>query len=132
MSDSAPHQLPERLRELRARRRWTQADLARELGTTPQTVSRWEQGSPPQAGLRRRLDALLGGDAGATGAINQVLQFPVALTAVPTGSVDDERLRTAAITAVTARVANGAALSAGEVALLRSLLRAVGADDDDD
>ncbi len=123
MSNSARHELPERLRELRAQRRWTQADLARELGTTPQTVSRWEQGSPPQAGLRRRLDALLdGGDV----ATSQVLQFPIGLTSVPADVVDDDRLRATAIAAVSARVASGAALSNGEIALMRSLLEAVG------
>lgn len=125
MSNSARHELPERLRALRAERRWTQADLARELGTTPQTVSRWEQGSPPQAGLRRRLDALLGGvDASAS----QVLQFPTALTAVPADAVDDDRLRATAIAAVSARVASGTAMSSGEVTLMRSLLEAVGVD----
>jgi len=125
VSDSMRHELPERLRALRAERRWTQADLARELGTTPQTVSRWEQGSPPQAGLRRRLDALLGG---AGGSPSQVLQFPVALTSVPAVDVDDDQLRATAISAVSARVASGAPMSSGEIALMRSLLTAVGVD----
>jgi transcriptional regulator with XRE-family HTH domain len=129
VSDSIRHELPERLRALRAERRWTQADLARELGTTPQTVSRWEQGSPPQAGLRRRLDALLGGDGGSwPPSGSRVLQFPVALASVPAVDVDDDQLRATAISAVSARVASGAPMSSGEIALMRSLLTAVGVD----
>ena len=123
MSDQALEHLPDQLRELRAERRWTQADLARELGTTPQTVSRWEQGSPPQPGLRRRLDALLragGADA------SRVIEFPTLWAAPDDADLAEQQLRNSAIAAVAARVGNGVAVSPGEVILLRSLLAAVG------
>lgn len=36
---------PERIRDLRRKRGWTQARLARQLGVSVTTVSRWETGS---------------------------------------------------------------------------------------
>ena len=50
---------PDDLRALREARRWTQADLARLLGTDTVTVSRWERGvSHPRPAARRRLCSL--------------------------------------------------------------------------
>jgi transcriptional regulator with XRE-family HTH domain len=47
------------IRWLRARRGWTQARLAKEMGTDPVTVSRWERGvSRPRPGARKRLTEL--------------------------------------------------------------------------
>ena len=47
------------IREFRRSRGWTQADLARALGTDAVTVSRWERGvSTPRTGAQRRLSAL--------------------------------------------------------------------------
>jgi transcriptional regulator with XRE-family HTH domain len=47
----------------RVSRGWTQARLARELGTDPGTVSRWERGAAaPRPSARRRLAALATGD----------------------------------------------------------------------
>jgi transcriptional regulator with XRE-family HTH domain len=113
-------ELGPQLREFRARRNWTQADLARQLGTTAQTVSRWEQGSPPQPGLRRRLDMLL--RDGPTAVEHQVIPWPLS----PPTEADDEQLRRGAVAAAIARAGTGAAMSKDEVAFMRSLFRAVG------
>ena len=45
----------QQIRELRTARGWTQAQLARALGTDPVTVSRWERNisKPRPAGIRR-------------------------------------------------------------------------------
>jgi transcriptional regulator with XRE-family HTH domain len=49
----------EEIRELRTRLGWTQARLARELGTDAVTVSRWERGvSKPRPSAAKRLSAL--------------------------------------------------------------------------
>lgn len=49
------------IRELRKKKGWTQAQLARALGTDPVTVSRWERGvSRPRPSGIKRLAALLG------------------------------------------------------------------------
>src|SRR5438105_3333601 len=128
MADHASDDLADRVRDLRARRLWTQADLALQVGTTPQTVSRWEQGSPPQAGLRRRLEALLRDD-GPAAPSPQVIQFPVHavaplhVAADPDTSADD--LRATVVRAAAARLASGAAFSDGELALLRTLFATV-------
>lgn len=48
------------VKRLRASRKWTQAELARVLGTDPVTVSRWERGvSHPRPSLSRKLAQLL-------------------------------------------------------------------------
>lgn len=52
---------PGDIRRLRRRRGWTQADLARRLGTDPVTVSRWERGvSRPRPSALKRLAELFG------------------------------------------------------------------------
>jgi len=49
------------IRELRKAKGWTQAELARKLGTDNVTVSRWERGvSSPRPMARRQLKELLG------------------------------------------------------------------------
>ncbi len=49
------------IRRLRERFGWSQAELARRLGTDAGTVSRWERGvTQPRAAHRSRLSALLG------------------------------------------------------------------------
>ena len=47
------------LKELRHTQRWEQADLARQLGTTQQSVSKWESGTLPRAGALKRINDLL-------------------------------------------------------------------------
>jgi transcriptional regulator with XRE-family HTH domain len=50
---------PERLALLRERLRFTQADLCRRIGVSPNAVSRWANGkSQPRGKLARALDAL--------------------------------------------------------------------------
>lgn len=47
---------PAGIRRMRNRLGWTQADLARRLGTDPVTVSRWERGvTRPRPSARKRL-----------------------------------------------------------------------------
>ncbi len=109
------------LRDFRARRNWTQTDLARHLGTTAQTVSRWEQGSPPQAALRRRLEVLL--RDGPSAVEHQVIQWPLS---PPAADATEDQLRKAALSAAIARAGSGAAMSKDEIALMRSIFAAVG------
>lgn len=40
------------LKALRHAQRWEQADLAKQLGTTQQSVSKWESGTLPRARAR--------------------------------------------------------------------------------
>jgi transcriptional regulator with XRE-family HTH domain len=47
------------LKRLRRTQQWEQADLARELGTTQQSVSKWEAGTLPRAGALKKINALL-------------------------------------------------------------------------
>lgn len=52
---------PMRLRDLRRERRWTQRDLARELGVTPSAVANWEVGlRVPSLQMAKRIAALFG------------------------------------------------------------------------
>ncbi len=127
MADTAELELPSQLREFRARRNWTQADLARHLGTTAQTVSRWEQGSPPQPALRRRLEVLM--REGPSAADNRVIQWPLS---PPEIDLTEEDLRKSALAAAIARAGTGAAMSKDEVAFMRSLFLAVGLAWDDE
>jgi transcriptional regulator with XRE-family HTH domain len=71
--------LGENIRRLRRQRDWTQDELADRLGTTSQSVSRWENGStypdmeflPELADLFSvTVDALLGVDTGSTGYVS--------------------------------------------------------------
>jgi len=49
-----------RIKALRAANGWTQADLAKHLGTDAVTVSRWERGvSHPRPSAAKRIAALL-------------------------------------------------------------------------
>ena len=121
MAESAEFELPDQLRDFRARQNWTQAELARHLGTTAQTVSRWEQGSPPQDALRRRLELLL--RDGPTAPESRVIQWPLS---PPEIDVTEDELRKAALTAAITRAGTGAAMSKDEVAFMRSLFLAVG------
>src|SRR5205807_6172014 len=51
----------ERLKRARHQQNWTQAELAEKVGTTFETVSRWERGiKAPSAYYRRKLCEVLG------------------------------------------------------------------------
>ncbi len=117
---------PDRLRAFREQRRWTQIELAQCLGTTAQTVSRWEQGKPPQPRLRRRLEELMQTSALRSVDSAQVLSFPTATGPGVHPGADD--LQVSVIASTAARLSSGAALSDGELALIRSLFAAVGLD----
>lgn len=62
-------ELGQRITQLRSARRWTQAELARQVGVTRSQVLRWERGALPPLGklialslvLETTLDALLAG-----------------------------------------------------------------------
>lgn len=51
--------LPEKIRELRRKKGWTQEDMAREIGVSLSTVQRWEKrGGKPVRMARRELHGL--------------------------------------------------------------------------
>ena len=51
--------LGRRIRRFREDRGWSQGAFAKKVGTTQQTVARWEAGDQPQARFRRKLADLL-------------------------------------------------------------------------
>jgi len=52
-------QLQSKLKELRAKRGWSQEDLAREVGVSLSTIQRWEsRGAKPYRLARRELEKL--------------------------------------------------------------------------
>lgn len=52
--------LPERLKELRKLKSWSQEDLARKLGVSLNTVQRWEMGkTKPSRLANEKLQALI-------------------------------------------------------------------------
>jgi tetratricopeptide (TPR) repeat protein/transcriptional regulator with XRE-family HTH domain len=67
-----------RLRQERIRRNWRQQELAKLLGTTPLTVSRWERGSQqPSAYFRKKLSALFGKSPEELGLVEEILSAPL-------------------------------------------------------
>jgi len=53
-------QLQSKLKELRAKRGWSQEDLAREVGVSLSTVQRWEsKGAKPYRLARREIEKVL-------------------------------------------------------------------------
>jgi transcriptional regulator with XRE-family HTH domain len=55
------------VRRLREARRWSQADLAEQLGVAPTTVAKWEQGGGARDERVRSIEAVFGLDGGALG-----------------------------------------------------------------
>ena len=64
---TAPDRQPQKtIRQFRQERGWTQLDVARRLGVTEGTVSRWERGERvPQPATQQRLADLFGVPVGA-------------------------------------------------------------------
>ena len=53
-------QLQSKLKELRAKRGWSQEDLAREVGVSLSTIQRWEsKGAKPYRLARREIEKVL-------------------------------------------------------------------------
>lgn len=69
------------LKELRHAQRWEQADLARLLGTTQQSVSKWEQGTLPRAGMLKKINDLLRAKGMQTISISRVVGTPASVSA---------------------------------------------------
>src|SRR5258708_27194474 len=68
----------ERLRRARHQQGWTQAELAEKIGTTFETVSRWERGiKAPSAYYRRKLCDVFGKNAEELGLLAESGAFPV-------------------------------------------------------
>lgn len=58
-SPGAQFNVAEKIRRLRSRRNWSQEQLARELGVSVRTVTRWEAGETEPSHLARRVIELL-------------------------------------------------------------------------
>jgi transcriptional regulator with XRE-family HTH domain len=74
------------IKQLRRSQDWEQADLARELGTTQQAVSKWEAGTLPRAGALKKINALLrskGMDAITISTVVGPSDAPPVVTAAP-------------------------------------------------
>ena len=107
------------LRAMRQRRGMSQADLARYLGTTQQTVGRWETGQVPQPRWRVRIDEFL-----SDGPEGEVLTFP-SMGAASRDAADLNELQAVVVRGVAERMAHGQ-LSDREAVLVEVLMELVG------
>lgn len=99
-------------RAARHRRHMSQSDAARVLGTTQQTVARWENGQVPQQRFRQRIEAFLeeGEPSG------QVLRLR---SPVPPDEMNERQSR--AFNALLRRMQSGDPLAAHEARTFRAL-----------
>lgn len=117
--------LASRLVAYRRRLGITQVELARLVGTTDQSIGRWEAGAAPQPRFRRRLEELMDGVLGESAAEGVLVQFPSARSIPlerPALSPDQLRL----VDSFAARMASGVPLTDKEFEAIRSLSRAAG------
>ena len=118
---SMPAELPELATELRAardRRGMSQAQAAAEIGTTQQTLGRWEKGDRPQARWHQRIESFIRPPA----TVSPLRSLPTSDPGEP--ELSEQQLKT--LEAVRTRISAGASLSAGEVTTMRAMFRAVG------
>jgi len=93
---------PDRIRIARTRRGLTKSDLARELGLTPRSITRYESGDAP-------MDSAVG--------LSRVLQFPVSFfTAAGAPEIEMDTVSFRAARKATARH-RGAAVAAGSIGI---------------
>ena len=118
------------IRDARSVRGMSQADLARLLGTTQQTIGRWEQGQRPQPRWRKKLDVFLVEARAAATASRDPGRPPLRLAPEPSDvarpELDGRQAR--ALDAFFARAEAGAPLSSAEAEIFQTAFSALGLD----
>jgi transcriptional regulator with XRE-family HTH domain len=72
------------LKQLRQTQGWDQSDLAKQLGTTQQTVSNWESGKLPRPSALKKINVLLHAQDIKPITISTVIEQPESFIPIPT------------------------------------------------
>lgn len=120
-----PTELASRLVAYRRRYGITQVELARLVGTTDQSIGRWENGAAPQPRFRRRLDDLLAEESDESTPEAVLLPFPSGSQADSTYvPLTPAQLRL--VERFASRMASGVPLTEDEFEAMRSFSKAAG------